>query len=317
MGYEHTPVMLGEVIEILEPRPGKRYLDGTAGGGGHSLAILERSAPNGELLALDWDEDAIKFTQQKLTGFGERVVIRRANFTEAGRILREIGWFRVHGVLLDLGLSSHHVDTPERGFSFMGDDRLDMRMDRRSDLDARQIVNTCSVKELEAMLKRFGEEPRARRIALAIGTLRQKRPIETTRQLADVVQRAIGRRSHSVRGTGRVRQHAATKTFQALRIAVNRELDNLEEFLETGYDLLEPGGRLVVISFQSLEDRLVKRAFRKWSRPCLCPPRTPQCVCGWSRKVVPLTRRPRYPAEPEVRANPRARSAILRAVERI
>jgi 16S rRNA (cytosine1402-N4)-methyltransferase len=211
--------------------------------------------------------------------------------------------------VLDLGISSRHIDAGERGFSFQSDGPLDMRMDRRRPLDAAMIVNTYPADELARILREYGEEPRARRIAAAIDRERRRGRIETTRQLADLVARSVGgKRGHI---------HPATKTFQALRIAVNGELDNLEAFLETGYELLHPRGRLAIISFHSLEDRMVKQAFRKWSRSCLCPPRTPVCRCGWSQKVKLLTPRPRVPSDAEVERNLRARSAKLRAVERL
>lgn len=306
--YTHAPVMLREVLELLKPQPRKRYLDGTLGGGGHSEQILTLSSPDGFVLGLDWDEAAIAAAAERLQRFAGRLIIRRANFTEAREILKEVGWHKVDGILLDLGLSSHHVNAPERGFSFHGNGRLDMRMDRRQSLDAYQIVNTYPVSELVRILREFGEEPRARRIALAIAAERKKKNIETTGELARLIARVAGPRG---------RTHPATKTFQALRIAVNQELDHLARFLEDGYELLLSQGRLVVISFHSLEDRLVKRAFRKWSRSCICPPKTLSCRCGWSAKAKLLTPRPLQPSNQETTLNPRARSAKLRAAERL
>ena len=309
MEFAHAPALLEEVIEILEPRAQGKYLDGTLGGGGHGEKILERSEPDGELLGLDWDDEALAAAEKKLARFGARAILRRANFRDAAAVLREIGWERVNGAVLDLGLSSRHVDEPERGFSFQAEGPLDMRMDRRQPLDAATIVNTAPADEIAHILRDYGEEPRARRIAAAIDRERRRARIETTRQLADLVARSAGpKRGHL---------HPATKTFQALRIAVNRELENLTAFLENGYDLLEPQGRLAIISFHSLEDRIVKHTFRRWSRSCLCPPRTPVCTCGWSQKVKLLTPRPRIPSEAEIERNPRARSAKLRAVERL
>lgn len=314
MPYAHDPVMVTEVMELLVPGPGKRYLDGTLGGGGHAERILEMSAPDGLLLGLDQDGEAVEAARDRLRRFGARLVARQANFAEAGAILKQLGWQKVHGILLDLGLSSHQLELPERGFSFQSAARLDMRMDRRQDLDAFQVVNQFPVAEVERILRDYGEERRARRIALAIDAQRNKAPIVTTRQLADLVTTAIGREARG-RRTMRSRIHPATRTFQAIRIAVNRELENLEAFLRNAYELLLVKGRMVVISFQSLEDRLVKRAFGQWSRACLCPPRTPVCVCGWSRKATVLTPRPLVPSTNEIRLNPRARSAKLRAVE--
>jgi 16S rRNA (cytosine1402-N4)-methyltransferase len=301
--------MVKEAMELLNPRAHRKYLDGTIGNGGHTAQLLTLSAPDGKVLGLDWDEAAILAVQQKLWSFEDRLVLRRANFREAKEILREIGWQKVDGILLDLGISSHHVDSPDRGFSFQSEARLDMRMDRRQSLDACRVVNTFSVRELERILREYGEEPKARRIALAIDAARKRKAIETTSDLAEIVKRVV------TRSRGRI--HPATRTFQALRIAVNRELENLEEFLVDAYDLLLSKGRMVVISFHSLEDRSVKMAFRKWVRSCLCPPATIVCQCGWSQKALLLTSRPLRPSHEEIRVNHRARSAKLRAVERL
>jgi len=301
--------MLQEAMEFLQPAAQRKYLDGTLGGGGHSEKILELSSPDGMIAGLDWDDEALAAARRRLERFGERLVVRRANFREAGEVLRQLGWERVHGVLLDLGLSSHHLESAERGFSFQAEARLDMRMDRRQTADAGEIVNTFPVPELVRILRDYGEEPRARQIAFAIDAGRRCGRITTTKELADLVARVGGKkRGHT---------HPATRTFQALRIAVNRELENLQAFLSDGYELLYPGGRMAIISFHSLEDRLVKQAFRKWSRSCICPPKAPVCRCGWSRKVKLLTSTPRIPSEAEIQQNPRARSAKLRAVERL
>ena len=309
MAFTHVSVMAREVIDFLRPEPRKRYLDGTLGGGGHTEQILIHSGPDGQVLGLDLDDEALAAASQRLTRFGDRLVARQGNFGTAGAILSEIGWQRVDGIVLDLGVSWHQFESPERGFSFRGRARLDMRMDRRQSLDAYQIVNTFTASELERILRNYGEEPRARRIALAIVSERKMKPIKTTEELAEIVAR--------VKGKGGRDHHPATQTFQALRIVVNQELENLDRFLGNGYELLQPKGRMVVISFHSLEDRLVKTAFRRWNRECLCPPRTPTCQCGWSRKVKLLTAKPLSPSPSEIEANPRARSAKLRAVERI
>jgi len=309
MSFTHVSVMAREVVDFLRPEPRKRYLDGTLGGGGHAEQILIHSSPDGQVLGLDLDEEALSATRQRLDAFGDRLSTRQANFATAETILAEIGWWPVDGIVLDLGVSSHQLESRERGFSFRGRAALDMRMDRRQSLDAYQIVNTFRVSELERILRLYGEEPHARRIALAIASARKMKAIQTTDELAAIIARIKGQR-----GRG---HHPATQTFQALRIAVNQELENLQRFLEHGYELLRPKGRLVIISFHSLEDRLVKTAFRKWNRECLCPPRTPTCRCGWSRKVRLLTTRPLYPSSSEIEANPRARSAKLRAAERL
>lgn len=314
MEYVHEPVMVREAMDALSPAAGRRYLDGTLGGGGHAERILTLSSPDGRCVGLDWDEEAIEAARRRLGRFGDRFVAFRANFAEAGRILRELGWDKVNGILLDLGLSSHELSAPERGFSFQADSRLDMRMDRRRPLDAYQIVNTYSVAELERIFRVNGEEPGARVIARAIDARRRKKPIESTKELADLVSGAL-RAGGRAPLRSRFKIHPATRTFQALRLAVNQELENLEVFLEDAHQLLLSQGRMVVISFHSLEDRLVKDRFRKWCRNCLCPPKTPICRCGWSRKARALTRRPLRPSREETEANPRSRSARLRAVE--
>jgi len=309
MAYEHIPVMAREVGQFLNAGPHRRFLDGTLGGAGHSEQILIDSSPDGQVLGLDWDDEAVTEARRRLAQFQERVTLRQASFSAAREILSEIGWYTVHGVILDLGVSSQQLRSEERGFSFRSQARLDMRMDRRQALDAYQIVNSFPVAELEKILRTFGEERQARRIASRIAEARRSKPLETAAELARLIERVKGSR-----GQG---HHPATQSFQALRIAVNQELRHLELFLADGYELLEPNGRMVIISFHSLEDRLVKAAFRKWSRDCLCPPRTPACRCGWSLKVRLLTRKPLVPSAGEIASNPRARSARLRAVERI
>lgn len=307
--FAHVAVLAREVAEFLNPGPGKRFLDGTVGGGGHSEALLLASGPDGQVIGLDRDEEALAASRERLGRFASRFVARQASFADAPDILAGIGWHTVDGVILDLGISSQQIDSPERGFSFRAEARLDMRMDRRQELDAEQIVNGYAEAELEKIFRAFGEEPQARRIAQAIVSERKIRPIETTAALAQLVARVKPgrRRDH----------HPATQVFQALRIAVNRELAELERFLANGYEILRPRGRMAIISFHSLEDRLVKTAFRKWSRSCLCPPRAMVCRCGWSQKVKPLTKKPVSPSGLEVETNPRARSAKLRVVERI
>lgn len=301
--------MVREALELLKPEAHKIYLDGTLGAGGHAEQILLRSRPDGRVLGLDRDDAAIAAARERLAGFGNRLIVRQANFAEAKSILAEVGWPPVAGIILDLGVSSHQLESAERGFSFQAEGRLDMRMDRRQALDAYWIVNMYDVSELTRILREYGEETAARRIALKIDAERKQKAIETTVELAEIVAR--------VKGKHRAGRHPATRTFQALRIAVNQEMQNLRLFLEDGYRLLSPAGRMVIIAFHSLEDRLVKTAFRKWSRDCLCPPRAPVCRCGWSRKAKLLTPRPVLPSAQEVRSNPRARSAKLRAVERL
>ena len=307
--FAHVSVLVREAIGFLRPAPGGRYIDGTLGGGGHSEAILAASGPDGQVLGLDRDDEAIAAARERLQAYGARAIAKQASFSEVREVLAEIGWVGADGMILDLGVSSWQIDAPERGFSFRLGGRLDMRMDRRQFLDAYRIVNTATAQELTRIFRDYGEEPQARRIADRIFAERKKRSIESTDELARLVEGAKGgpRRDH----------HPATQVFQALRIAVNQELDQLERFLADGFDVLRPGGRLVIISFHSLEDRLVKNAFRRWSRTCLCPPRALVCQCGWSQKVKVLTKRPVVPGDAETAANPRARSAKLRAVERV
>jgi 16S rRNA (cytosine1402-N4)-methyltransferase len=308
--FAHVSVLTREVAEWLRPQPGKSYLDGTLGGGGHAEEILIRSSPDGRLLGLDRDSEAIAAAEERLRRFGERFMARHANFVEARDIFAEIGWKAVDGVLLDLGLSSHQLDSSDRGFSFRTPARLDMRMDRRQSLDAYQIVNSWSADELARIFRDYGEEPRARRLAQAIVDERNRRSIQSAAQLASIIQAAVKR-------GGRREHHPATQVFQALRIAVNQELQHLASFMETGFEILRPNARMAIISFHSLEDRIVKRAFRKWSRPCICPPRVLRCQCGWSQKARLLSKKPIVPSASEIHNNPRARSAKLRVVERI
>jgi 16S rRNA (cytosine1402-N4)-methyltransferase len=309
MAFAHVSVMTAEVMHFLRPGPHSRYLDGTLGGGGHAEQILIQSSPDGQVLGLDLDDEAIVAAQERLSRFGKRLAVRQASFAAAKEVLADLSWQSVDGVVLDLGVSSHQLESAERGFSFRGGGRLDMRMDRRQALDAHEMVNTFSATELQRIFREYGEEPQARRIAAAIVAARNTKTIQSTEELAGIVARAKGSR--------RREHHPATQTFQALRIAVNQELRQLQQFLEHGFELLQVGGRMAIISFHSLEDRLVKNAFRKWDRECLCPPRTPRCDCGWSRKVKLLTKRPVLPSAQEIAVNPRARSAKLRAVERI
>jgi 16S rRNA (cytosine1402-N4)-methyltransferase len=307
--FAHTSVLSREVAEWLRPEPGKRYLDATLGGGGHTEEILIRSSPDGQVLGLDWDDEAITAASKRLRRFDERLITRRASFANAQDILTEIGWTGVDGVILDLGTSSHQIDTPERGFSFRAETPLDMRMDRRQSLDAQAVLNNFSADALEQVFRDYGEEPDARRIARAIVDQRRRAPIHMTGELVKIVA-----------GVKRGRQrdhHPATQVFQALRIAVNQELQQLENFMDTGFEALLPKGRMAVIAFHSLEDRIVKRAFRKWSRHCLCPPRVLRCQCDWSQKVRLLTKKPIVPSTNEIEKNPRARSAKLRVVERV
>jgi len=308
---EHKPVLLNEVVESLQCGPGKIYVDGTAGGGGHGRAILERTAPDGRLIAIDWDDHALARAEHSLKEYRDRVLLLRDSFARLPAILKEHTIPAVHGILLDLGLSSFHVDDPERGFSFSQPGPLDMRMDRRRQVTAADLVNMLSEAELADLIYRLGEERESRKIARKLVRARAEAPITTSDRLADLVVAAIppGRRTRL--------RHPATRTFLALRLAVNRELDQLQTFLEGVLDCLHPGGRLAVISFHSLEDRLVKQAFARWARACHCPPDWPTCRCDGQALVRRVVRKPIVPTPEEVRLNPRARSARLRVVEKV
>jgi len=297
--------MAGEVVAWLRPQRGGRYLDATCGVGALGAAILGAS-DSVQLLAIDWDADALARATRRLAPFAGRFCCVKGSFSQAKEILRAHGWDRVEGVVLDLGVSSLQLGDPSRGFSFLQDGPLDMRMDREKGLTAADLVNSASPRELARIIREYGEEKKAARIAAAICRARRKGKIVGTLDLARVV-------AGEVKRTGRL--HPATKTFQALRIAVNDELGELQRFLETGYELLHPAGRMVVISYHSLEDRLVKNAFRRWAKKCLCPVGVPTCRCGWNAKAKVLTPRPVRPKAEEVAANPRARSARLRVVE--
>jgi 16S rRNA (cytosine1402-N4)-methyltransferase len=311
MDVFHKSVMVQEVIASLRCRAGAVYVDGTVGGGGHAEAILEQTAPNGRLIGIDADAEALGEAERRLTPFGNRKTLVQGNFADMEQILDGMGIERVDGILLDLGVSSHQLDTAERGFSFTQDAPLDMRMDGSRGIDAGGLVGTLSEAELGKIFWEYGEERMARRIARAIVAARSSAPLRTTAELAAVVLRAV---PHTAE---RRRIHPATRTFQALRIAVNDELGSLKRALTAGVARLTPGGRFSVISFHSLEDRMVKEAFRAWEKGCSCPPDLPVCACQGKATLKVLTRKPVLPAEEEISANPRARSAKLRTAERI
>jgi 16S rRNA (cytosine1402-N4)-methyltransferase len=301
----HQPVLYHEIIHALQPNSPGFYVDGTVGAGGHARGILEACAPDGCLLGLDLDPQALALAREFLAPYGERVRLVQASYTSLHEVLRGEGWERVQGILLDLGLSSMQMDNPERGFSFQVDAPLDMRFDPSRGLTAADLVNSLPETELVDLLFRYGEEPRSRRIVQAII---QARPVTTTGKLAEIVARAYPKRG---------RTHPATRTFQALRIAVNQELEALEQILPKAMDALSAGGRLAIISFHSLEDRIVKEYFRRESRDCICPPRQPVCTCGHKATLKEVVRKPITPAEAEIQVNPRARSAKLRIAEKL
>jgi 16S rRNA (cytosine1402-N4)-methyltransferase len=302
---EHVPVLLQEAMEALQPSSPKSYIDATVGLGGHAQAILEWSSPDGRLLALDADSQALERARARLARFGSRVVFAQAWHSDLAETAQGLGFAEVEGILLDLGMSSLQLDEAQRGFSFQQDGPLDMRMNPEADLTADDLVNDLAEEELSRIIYEYGEERHARRIARAICA---QRPIRSTRELAALIERLLGH--------GR-RIHPATRTFQALRIAVNRELASLEAALPQAIDLLAPGGHLVVIAFHSLEDRIVKQFMQQESRDCICPPRIPQCVCGHRAILRRVTRKPIRPSEDEIRNNPRSRSARMRVAERL
>jgi 16S rRNA (cytosine1402-N4)-methyltransferase len=303
----HTPVLLQEVIAALRPQAGGSYIDGTIGAGGHAAAILAASSPDGQLFGFDQDQSALAIAQRQLAQFGQRFHLFHANFDQLSRMAQVHHIPPANGILLDLGLSSMHLDQPERGFSFQADGPLDMRMDQGAASTAADLVNQLPEAELANLIYRYGEERHSRRIARAIV---KARPLHRTIDLAQVVAR--------VSGSGRSdksKLHPATRTFQALRIAVNDELGALERVLPQAIAWLKPGGRLAVISFHSLEDRLVKQYFKQESRDCICPPEQPSCTCRHKAIVDIITKRPITPSLTEASENPRARSAKLRVVE--
>ncbi len=310
MSFFHEPVMCKEVLASLECRPGGIYVDGTVGGGGHARLILEQTAPDGLLIGIDRDSDALHASEKQLQSFGRRKILVKGNFAEIDKLLINLNIEKVDGILLDLGVSSHQLDVGDRGFSFVSDAPLDMRMDQDSRYSACDLVNLSSENELRKIIKAYGEERMAGRITRAILTKRAAVPIRTTGALADVIY-------HAVPAAYRQRRiHPATRTFQAIRIAVNDELSNLRTAIISSSDMLKRGGRLAIISFHSLEDRIVKDAFRAAQKGCTCPPDLPVCNCRRESKLQVITKRPLYPGVDEVASNPRARSARLRTAER-
>ena len=308
----HLPVLAEEVIEMLQPAAGSLQIDATVGGGGHTERILEASDPDGRLLGLDADGAAIARVAQRLERFGDRLVLRQANFRELGSVAPAAGFGAVDGLLFDLGLSSFQLADTERGFGFRAGGPLDMRFDTGRGVSAAELLATLDATELTALFRQFGEEPFAPRIARAIVEARRTAPITTAEELAALIERVAPRTA-----PGRRRIHPATRVFQALRIAVNEELDALSEALAVAVDLLRPGGRLVVLSYHSLEDRIVKRFLDAERKGCICPPSVPVCVCGRTARLRLVTHPSLTPTDAEIAANPRARSARLRAAERI
>ena len=310
MEFSHTSVLLNETIENLKIKPDGIYVDGTLGGAGHSSHICERLSATGRLIGIDQDEAAIAAAGKRLEPFQNQVTIIRSNYCDMVPRLAEIGVTGVDGILLDLGVSSYQLDNAERGFTYREDVPLDMRMDQRNALSAYEVVNDYGEENLSRILHEYGEERFARKIAHNICVSRQQAPIRTTGELIEIIKRSIPAK---IRATG---GHPAKRTFQAIRIEVNQELTVLSESLDGMIDLLNDGGRLCVITFHSLEDRIVKNIFRKNEHPCTCPPEFPVCVCGKKSKGTVVTRKPILPGEKEMETNPRSKSAKLRVFER-
>ncbi|OGO58860.1 MAG: 16S rRNA (cytosine(1402)-N(4))-methyltransferase [Chloroflexi bacterium RBG_16_69_14] len=313
MDEGHLPVLVDEVIEMLAPAPGSLHIDATLGGGGHTERILEAASPDGRLLGLDADPAAIARVESRLRGrFGDRLVLRQADFRELAVVAPAAGFGAVDGCLFDLGLSSFQLADRERGFGFRTGGPLDMRFDPSRGVPASELLASLDAAELTALFRRYGEEPKAPRIARAIVDARRVAPVATAEELAALVERVVPPNPRLRRRT-----HPATRVFQALRIAVNEELDALMDGLAAALDLLRPGGRLVVLSYHSLEDRIVKRFFQAERRGCVCPPELPLCVCGRNPRLRLVTNPSLTPSATEIAANPRARSARLRAAERL
>ncbi len=311
MEFKHYSVLLTETIENLNIKPDGIYVDGTLGGAGHSSEICKRLSDKGRLIGIDQDADAIAAATKRLEPFGEKVTIVRDNYCNAVKVLRDLGIEKVDGFLLDLGVSSYQLDTAERGFSYKVDTPLDMRMDQRQTLTARDIVNTYSEMELFRIIRDYGEDKFAKNIAKHIVQARENKPIETTFELNELIKAAIPAKMRAKGG------HPSKQTYQAIRIALNRELEVLQDSIDGMIDALNPGGRFCIITFHSLEDRIVKNAFKTAEDPCICPPNFPVCTCGRKPKGKVIGRKPILPSQEELEANSRSQSAKLRVFEKI
>ncbi len=311
MEFHHIPVLFEETIANLNIRPSGIYIDGTLGGAGHSYEIAKRLTEGGRLVGIDQDEDAIQAATAHLSPFADRVTIVHDNYEHIPEIAERLGIREADGILLDIGVSSYQLDNPERGFSYNEDEPLDMRMDQENPVSAKTIVNTWSAEDLARILKDYGEERYAGRIAENIAKAREQHPLETTGELVAIIRSSIPMKMQEKYG------NPCKRTFQAIRIACNRELDVLQDSIDSLIDLLAPGGRLCIITFHSLEDRIVKNAFRRNENPCTCPPEFPVCVCGKKSKGTVITKKPITASEEELAANKRAASAKLRVFEKI
>lgn len=310
MEFKHISVLLNETIEQLNIKPDGIYVDGTLGGGGHSYEVLKRLGPNGRLIGIDQDEAAIKAASERLKEFGDQVTIVRSNYSEFKHVLKDLGVDKVDGIILDLGVSSYQLDNAERGFSYMGNASLDMRMDQRQTKTAKDIVNEYSEKDLFRIIRDYGEDKFAKNIAKHIVIAREKKQIETTEELTEIIRGAIPMKIQ--KNTG----HPAKKTFQAIRIELNHELEVLNNTLNDMIEALNAEGRICIITFHSLEDRIVKTLYKKNEDPCTCPSNFPVCVCGQKSKGKVITRKPILPSEEEMTQNTRSKSAKLRVFER-
>jgi 16S rRNA (cytosine1402-N4)-methyltransferase len=319
--YVHTPVLLKEVVELLNPQSGQNFVDATLGGGGYTKAILDRIMPDGKVLAIDLDKDAIKNFQFLISNFQKNskfqnlktnsVIVHQGNFAQIDKIVERHKFSNINGIVADLGLSTYELDQSGRGFSFQKNELLDMRFDQSQKVDAKFILNNFDQKQLEKIFREYGEEKFSRQIAKKIQESRTKNQIRYTIELYQIIQDALPKPVKHKAGD------SARRIFQALRIAVNHELSNLEEFLPKAFDLLNPGGRLVVVTFHSLEDRIVKQFFVKLSKGCVCPPEFPICLCGKNPRARLLNKKPVVPGSEESNINPRAKSAKLRAIKKL
>ena len=310
MAFGHVSVLLHETVDGLNVRPDGIYVDATLGGGGHAFEVCNRLNDKGRFIGIDQDADAIEAAGKRLAGFGEKVTIIRSNYRDIRPQLQNIGVGKVDGIVIDLGVSSYQLDTAKRGFSYRMDAPLDMRMDQRQKMTARDIVNSYSEAELYRVIRDYGEDKFAKNIAKHIVAEREKGPVETTGQLNEIIRRAIPMKIQKTSG------HPSKRTFQAIRIELNHELDVLRDSLDDMINMLNPGGRICIITFHSLEDRIVKSSFRKNENPCICPSHFPVCVCGKTSKGRVVTRKPILPSKEEMESNSRSKSAKLRIFER-
>lgn len=310
MEFNHVSVLLHEAVDELQVKPSGIYVDGTLGGGGHSYEICKRLDSEGRLIGIDQDAEALEAAKKRLGEFKDRITLVKSNYERTNEVLKKQGIEKVDGIILDLGVSSYQLDNAERGFSYREDAPLDMRMDREQTMSAKEIVNGYSQEELFRVIREYGEERYAGSIARNICRRREKKVIETTFELVDIIRTSMPAKAKNGKG------HPAKRTFQAIRMECNRELDVLKEALENMVDLLNDGGRLAIITFHSLEDRLVKTSFRRYENPCVCPPDFPICVCGRKSKGRVITRKPRIPSAEETEKNTRAKSAKLRVFEK-